>query len=306
MADLGFWTFAAQDPGALALVTPDEQRFTRGELAARGNQLARGLAALGLARLAPEAGDAPASLRAPDDGIPATSRVDAGADARSFAAEPSLGERYECVVPRLEVPHDPRCESGEPYPACRWQLPGAAAAADLYVVWRNTTPEHRWGRPSLVALVLATAREYQARWPGEHLTIGDLDAPGPRHQTHDRGVDVDLYLEHAMLDVNDGGHAYVENYVGRSDDEVRGLRERVMDLARILATCARGRLRIYYNDPEIVTPFVAWFAEQGLESDVGPAMMMHNRLHRFHFHVTVPEDLAPPAPNAETEPGGTE
>jgi long-chain acyl-CoA synthetase len=49
MAELGFWNFAAADPGALSLVTPDEQRLTRGELAARGNQVARGLAALGLA-----------------------------------------------------------------------------------------------------------------------------------------------------------------------------------------------------------------------------------------------------------------
>ena len=57
MADLGFWTFAGRDPGALALVTPDERRVTRGELAARGNQVARGLAALGL-----EPGDAVAAV----------------------------------------------------------------------------------------------------------------------------------------------------------------------------------------------------------------------------------------------------
>jgi hypothetical protein len=138
---------------------------------------------------------------------------------------------------------------------------------------------------------MAAAREYQRRWPGEHLTIGDLDAAGPRHQTHDRGVDVDLYLEQAMLDVNAGPHAITDNYVGRSPEEVASMRARVTDLAHILATCARGRLRIYYNDPEVITPFLAWFEAHGFVSDVGPAMMMHNRLHRFHFHMTVPEDL---------------
>ncbi len=203
------------------------------------------------------------------------------------------GERYACALPDLPVTRDARCDAGAPYPACRWQLPDTAAAGGLYVVWRSTTPEHRWARPGLVTLVLAAAREYQGRWPGEHLTIGDLDAAGPRHQTHDRGVDVDLYLEHAMLDVNEGPHRYVDNYASRTPAEVASLRERVTDLARILATCSRGRLRIYYNDPEVLEPFVAWFAEQGFVSDVGPAMTMHNRLHRFHFHMTVPEDLPP-------------
>ena len=46
---LGFWNFAAADPKALALVTPDEKLVSRGELAAASNRLARGLRALGLA-----------------------------------------------------------------------------------------------------------------------------------------------------------------------------------------------------------------------------------------------------------------
>jgi long-chain acyl-CoA synthetase len=48
MADLGFWNFAKQDPEALALVTPEEELLTRGELAAEANRLARGLRSLGL------------------------------------------------------------------------------------------------------------------------------------------------------------------------------------------------------------------------------------------------------------------
>ena len=200
---------------------------------------------------------------------------------------------YACLQPALEVPQEPACARGAPYPRCRWQLPEARDANGLYRVWRNTTPEHRWARPGLVSLVLATAREYAARWPDERLTIGDLDAAGPRHQTHDRGVDVDLYLERSMLDVNAGGGRYVDNYEGRDAHEVELMRARVSDLARILGRCSQGRLRIYYNDPVVVDAFVRWFAAQGLVSDVGPAMMMHNRLHRFHFHMTVAEDLAP-------------
>jgi hypothetical protein len=222
---------------------------------------------------------------------------DAGApperEVRAVEAAIPTDEHYQCALPAIPITRDPRCESGAAYPECRWQLPDTPDAQGLWVVWRNTTPEHRWARPGLVTLVMTAAAEYQRRWPGEHVTIGDLDAPGPRHQTHDRGVDVDMYLEEAMLDRNEGPRQYVDNYAGRAASEVVAMRARVTDLARILATCANGRLRIYYNDPEVLEPFVAWFAEHGFVSDVGPAMMMHNRLHRFHFHMTVPEDLPP-------------
>lgn len=246
-------------------------------------------AAAGVSLLAREAGEVVQTSSV----APAIDASDLDAGPLDDAAVDLRAAAYACVLPDLDIPRDPRCDEGAPYPACRWQLPDTEAANGLYVVWRNTTPDHRWARPALVTLVMAAAREYRARWPGEHLTIGDLDAAGPRHQTHDRGVDVDLYLEHAMLDVNQGRRQYVDNYATRSEAEVAELRERVMDLARILATCSGGRLRIYYNDPEIVTPFVDWFAQHGFVSDVGPAMTMHNRLHRFHFHMTVAEDLAP-------------
>lgn len=210
----------------------------------------------------------------------------------AIVAPPSRDE-YACVQPELQVVRDPACDEGAPYPRCRWQLPDTGDARGLYRVWRNTTPEHRWARPGLVSLVMAAAQEYRERWPGESIAIGDLDAAGPRHQTHDRGVDVDLYLEHAMIARNDGGGRYPDNYEGRAEDEVRLLRARVLDLAKILATCSGGRLRIYYNDREIVNELRTWFDVQGLVSDVGLPMLMHNPLHRFHFHMTVAEDLAP-------------
>jgi hypothetical protein len=206
---------------------------------------------------------------------------------------PPEGDHYACLQPDLAIVREAACDRGRAYPHCRWLLPSGSESGGLYRIWRSTTPDHRWARPALVSLVLAAAREYQERWPGERLTIGDLDAAGPRHQTHDRGVDVDLYLEHAMIAANIGGGRYPDNYEGKPAAEVALLRARVLDLARILATCSRGRLRIYYNDPEVVDALRSWFDARGLVSDVGPPMVQHNPLHRFHFHMTIAEDLEP-------------
>ncbi len=204
-------------------------------------------------------------------------------------------EAYRCRQPAIEIPKSEGCARGRGYPHCRWQLPskGRAGPGNLYTVWRNTVPDHRWARPGLVSLVVTAAAEYARRWPGERLTIGDLDAPGPRHATHDRGVDVDLYLPNAMMTRNEGGGRYVNNYERRTPEEIHALRGRVMDLGRILASCANGQIRIYYNDPEIVGPFRQWFDARGLRSEVGPPMRTHNALHEFHFHLTIPETFAP-------------
>ena len=48
MAELGFWNVAQKHPDKLALVTPDEQTFTFGELLASCNQLVHGMRAMGL------------------------------------------------------------------------------------------------------------------------------------------------------------------------------------------------------------------------------------------------------------------
>jgi long-chain acyl-CoA synthetase len=48
MADHGFWNYAQRDPEKLALVDPDERRWTRGELFAACNQVVGGLRDLGL------------------------------------------------------------------------------------------------------------------------------------------------------------------------------------------------------------------------------------------------------------------
>ncbi len=244
------------------------------------------------------ADDSVARAQTPEPAPPRDAGVDASwrfGENGEIVAPPG-DEDYRCLQPAVEIPKAEPCADGRGYPACRWQLP--IPTDDTYEIWRNTTPEHRWGRPGLVSLILASAAEYARRWPGEHIQVGDLDAAGPRHQTHDRGVDVNLYLTEAMMTRNEGHHRYVDNYEQRGTREVRLLRARVMDFARILATCARGRIRIYYNDPEIVRPFRQWFEEHGFHSDVGHPMQRHNRLHEFHFHLTTPEDL-PPLPTAD-------
>lgn len=50
MADHGFWSYARRAPDKLALVDPDERKWTRGELSAASNQLVHGLRELGLER----------------------------------------------------------------------------------------------------------------------------------------------------------------------------------------------------------------------------------------------------------------
>ena len=50
MSQLGFWNFAQNEPDTLALVAPDGQQWSRGELLAAANRVAHGLRALGLER----------------------------------------------------------------------------------------------------------------------------------------------------------------------------------------------------------------------------------------------------------------
>lgn len=195
---------------------------------------------------------------------------------------------YQCMLPDVLIPTSEGCDEHSGYPQCKWAVPDVQEGP--YRIWRYTTPTHRWGRPALVTLVLATAREYH-RLTGEPVTVGDLDAPGNRHQTHDRGVDVDLYLPGRMATENMGKGRYEDNYRGQSPSYVDKCRQRVGLLARILATCSDGDIRIYYNDEPVIDSFRDWFEEQGLVTSFDAPMVPHNKLHLFHFHVTVAEDL---------------
>jgi hypothetical protein len=208
---------------------------------------------------------------------------------------------YECRRPPIAIRRTAACRAGQPYPACRWQMPmpreTGRAVADgepLYSMWRNTVEDRWWGRPALVGVLVAAAREFRRVHPEQALAVGDLDAIGPRHKTHDRGVDVDLYLPGAMVQENEGAGAMPWNYWDEDPRRIEDLRWRVEELARILATCTEGRLRIYYNDPVVEQRFHAWFREQGYRSPFGEPMQPHNELHQFHFHVTLADDVAPP------------
>lgn len=196
-----------------------------------------------------------------------------------------------CSVPTVALEVTDGCLDGARYPACKYRLGEPREADHLYTIWRNTEPKHRWGRRGLVQLLLAAASDFRRAFPGEQLAIGDLDAPGPRHTYHRSGVDVDLYLPGRMAAENEGSGRYPSNYPGRASLEVRMLRARVLTLAKILATCTDGQLRILYNDTEVEERFNRWFRDQGFHSAFGEPMQAHNELHRFHFHVTVAEDL---------------
>ncbi len=225
-----------------------------------------------------------------DDPVTDETRPASQMDALASDTEPPLGPRA-CFVPDVEIDRTEGCDTNEPYPGCRWALPDPPEQGATYEIWRYSGHGARWGRPALVSLVLAAAHRYADETGGERITVGDLDAPGERHRTHDRGVDVDLYLPAHMATKNMGKSVFVDNYAGKDAGEVQKSRDRVLLLARILAQCASGRLRIYYNDPPVIESFLSWFEDQGLSTPFGAPMVPHNELHLFHFHVTIPDDL---------------
>jgi len=215
------------------------------------------------------------------------------------AAEERGPERAACRVPAIPIPRPRECVRGRGYPQCKWQMPHALLSEGRYRRWRNTIMEHWWGRPALVSFVMAATHRYHERYPDQLVAVGDLDAPGPRHATHDNGVDVDIYLPGAMLVENAGGGRYPSNHEGKSAAEIEEIRERVEGLARVLAECANGALRIYYNDDVVLSRFHEWYDAQGFpENPYGRPMQKHNHLHDFHFHISIAEDM----PVLEREP----
>jgi murein endopeptidase len=191
---------------------------------------------------------------------------------------------------------EPGCAEGGDYPTCRWRVADSEDAGHIYGIWRNTAYWHRSGSPALVSTVLAAAAAYADSYPGEKLVIGDLDAPGNRHTSHDTGRDVDLYLPDAMIATNPGRGDYPSNYLYRSNLERRMMRGRVESLAKILARCTDGEVRIFYNDPAVNERVDHWFRDRRLRSPFGTPIRAHNELHRFHFHVTL-GDEAPALPS---------
>jgi hypothetical protein len=154
----------------------------------------------------------------------------------------------DCRMPPMPIARPAACAAGAVYPECKWAMPDTHEVGGLYTRWRNTIDEHTWGRPALVGVMLATAHAFRARFPNQELLVGDLDAPGPRHVTHKTGVDVDLYLPNTLLVENLGARRYRPNYRTMSNVNIEHARHRVEALARILAVCTEGRVRIYYND----------------------------------------------------------
>jgi long-chain acyl-CoA synthetase len=127
---LGFWNFAAEEPGAMALVAPDETVVSRGELAGASNQLARGLRALGL-----ETGDVVAAVLENGRPIielylacfqaglylvpinnhlagPEIAYIVENSEAKVFVASPRFREAVEKAVPELKMPATHRFSVG--------------------------------------------------------------------------------------------------------------------------------------------------------------------------------------------------
>lgn len=228
-----------------------------------------------------------------DGGSPA--QVAAEADAALPSGEPlAWDSEIDCRVPPMPIARPAACAAGAVYPECKWAMPDTDQAGGLYTRWRNTIDEHTWGRPALVGVLLATAYAFKARFPNQELLIGDLDAPGPRHVTHKTGVDTDLYLPNTLMVENLGARRYRPNYQTMSNVNIEHARHRVEALARILAVCTEGRIRIYYNDTLVRDRFHAWFDARGMTTPFGRPMQRHNPLHDFHFHISIAEDTPMP------------
>ncbi len=240
------------------------------------------------AHASPEDGGAAAQAGAPAGGTPTVGTLVPTGEALAWDSE------IDCRMPPMPIARPTACAAGAVYPECKWAMPDTHEVGGLYTRWRNTIDEHTWGRPALVGVMLATAHAFRARFPNQELLVGDLDAPGPRHVTHKTGVDVDLYLPNTLLVENLGARRYRPNYRTMSNVNIEHARHRVEALARILAVCTEGRVRIYYNDITVRDRFHAWFDARGLVTPFGRPMQRHNPLHDFHFHVSIGEDTPVP------------
>ena len=211
---------------------------------------------------------------------------------RHVETVPATGDRRPvtsagCPSVPIDPPQSPACTEEKGYPACIWQMPTTASVDHIYRKWRNTQLKHWWGSPKLVQTIVNSIALYKTWHPNQDVRVGDLDAPGPRHRYHRKGVDVDLYLPGAMRIENHGARRYTNNHDGKNPTQVTELQQRVTDLARALTLCAGPDTRIFYNDPKVIEEFNEWHQAQGNKTSFEAPMKKHNKLHEFHFHFTL-------------------
>jgi murein endopeptidase len=128
---------------------------------------------------------------------PAAGAVVAAWPGRPVAAAPAPAREH--VAPRaseaLGTPAAGRLVRGVRLPA----EGGDFFTWDPVLHRRPDRPWRRWGTDRLVRLVLAVVRGYAAAHPGApRVGIGDLSRPrggpfGPKHATHQNGLDADVY-----------------------------------------------------------------------------------------------------------------
>jgi murein endopeptidase len=63
---------------------------------------------------------------------------------------------------------------------------------------RGSPRYQQWGRKDLIEIIYYVAKEWSRRHPNEKFSVGDLDYP-PGHQTHECGIDVDIFSTHSLL-----------------------------------------------------------------------------------------------------------
>lgn len=137
------------------------------------------------------------------------------------------------------------------------QLPQQGPGYDCY-----EPPENRYGLPEVIQVIKYVCTEWNQRYPnGPRVGIGDISYQGggymPPHQSHQRGIDVDVALV-----------ASTPEEIGLTFYDPKYSRQRTQELINLFRHNSILGIRvIFFNDPEV----------QGVEPCGG---------HDNHFHVS--------------------
>lgn len=133
-------------------------------------------------------------------------------------------------------------------------------------VGKHDTPsEERFGNSDLIGTIYTTAQAYKAKYKNSQLLVADLTAPG--HTSHDKNIDVDIYLPDGGLKI--GSDKYDKN--------------RAVELGIMLINSGKIELIIFNDD------YVIERVNKYAEDNMLPGRMINEGKHNRHMHVRIKE-----------------
>lgn len=133
-------------------------------------------------------------------------------------------------------------------------------------VGKHDTPsEERFGNSDLIGTIYTTAQAYKAKYKNSQLVVADLTAPG--HTSHDKNIDVDIYLPDGGLKI--GSDKYDKN--------------RAVELGIMLINTGKIEL-IIFNDDYVIEKVNKYAEDNNL-----PGRMINEGKHNRHMHVRIKE-----------------